>query len=138
MARRAVGFGMRVLGVDIERVDPEPGVEAIWPADRLADLLAASDVVVIGLPLTKATHHLFTRERFLQMKRTAILINVTRGEIIRGEDVLAALEREPHLGRRPRRHRPRAAPEDPPALDPPASASSPPIPREVHPAEPAV
>ena len=92
VARRAVGFGMRVLGVDVERVDPEPGVEAIWSADRLADLLAASDAVVIGLPLTKATHHLFTRERFLQMKRTAILINVTRGEIIRGEDVLAALE----------------------------------------------
>src|SRR4029453_18125831 len=89
---RAVGFGMRVLGVDIEPVAPEPGVEAIWPADRLADLLAASDVVVFGLPLTKATHHLFTRERFLQMKRTAVLINVTRGEIIRGGDVLAALD----------------------------------------------
>jgi phosphoglycerate dehydrogenase-like enzyme len=92
VARRAVGFGMRVLGLDIEPVAPEPGVEAIWPADRLADLLAASDVVVIGLPLTKATHHLFTRERFLQMKRSAILINVTRGEIVRGEDVLAALD----------------------------------------------
>jgi len=91
VARRAVGFGMRVLAVDIEPVAPEPGVEAIWPADRLADLLGASDVVVIGLPLTKATHHLFTRERFLQMRRHAILINVTRGEIVRGEDVLAAL-----------------------------------------------
>jgi len=91
VARRAVGFGMRVLGVDIEPVAPEPGVEAIWPADRLTDLLGASDVVVIGLPLTKATHHLFTRERFLQMRRHAILINVTRGEIVRGEDVLAAL-----------------------------------------------
>jgi phosphoglycerate dehydrogenase-like enzyme len=92
VARRAVGFGMRVIGLDIETVDPEPGVEAIWPADRLADLLGASDVVVIGLPLTKATHHLFTRERFMQMRRHAILINVTRGEIVRGEDVLAALE----------------------------------------------
>jgi phosphoglycerate dehydrogenase-like enzyme len=91
VARRAVGFGMRVLAVDIEPVAPEPGVEAIWPADRLADLLGASDVVVIGLPLTKATHHLFTRERFLEMRRHAILINVTRGEIVRGEDVLAAL-----------------------------------------------
>jgi phosphoglycerate dehydrogenase-like enzyme len=92
VARRALGFGMRVLGLDIERVEPEPGVEAIWPADRLADLLGVSDVVVIGLPLTKATHHLFTRERFLQMRRHAILINVTRGEIVRGEDALAALE----------------------------------------------
>jgi len=46
--------------------------------------------VVIALPLTKATHHLFTRERFLQMRRSAILINVTRGEIVRGEDVIMA------------------------------------------------
>jgi phosphoglycerate dehydrogenase-like enzyme len=91
VAKRAVGFGMRVLGVDIEKVDPEPGVEPIWTPDRLPDLLGASDVVVIALPLTKATHHLFTRERFLQMQRHAILINVTRGEIIRGEDVLAAV-----------------------------------------------
>jgi phosphoglycerate dehydrogenase-like enzyme len=91
VAKRAVGFGMRVLGVDIEDVDPEPGVEAIWKPDRLPDLLGTSDVVVIALPLTKATHHLFTRERFAQMQRHAILINVTRGEIIRGEDVLAAV-----------------------------------------------
>ena len=91
VAKRAVGFGMRVLGVDIEDVAPEPGVEAIWKPDRLADLLGASDVVVIGLPLTKATHHFFTRERFVQMQRHAILINVTRGEIVRGEDMLAAV-----------------------------------------------
>src|ERR1700682_5616673 len=91
VAKRAVGFGMRVLGVDIEDVLPEPGVEAIWKSDRLADLLGESDVVVIALPLTKATHHLFPRERFAQMRRHAILINVTRGEIVRGEDVLAAV-----------------------------------------------
>jgi phosphoglycerate dehydrogenase-like enzyme len=91
VAKRAVAFGMRVLGVDIEPVDPEPGVEAIWTPDRLPDLLGASDVVVIALPLTKATHHLFTRERFAQMQRHAILINVTRGEIVRGEDVLSAV-----------------------------------------------
>jgi phosphoglycerate dehydrogenase-like enzyme len=92
VAKRAVAFGMRVLGVDIEDVEPELGVEAIWKPDRLTDLLGASDVVVIALPLTKATHHLFTRERFAQMRRHAILINVTRGEIVRGEDVLAAVD----------------------------------------------
>ena len=91
IAKRAVGFGMRVLGVDIEDVAPEPGVEAIWKPERMKDLLAQSDVVVIGLPLTKATRHLFTRDLFRQMKRTAILINVTRGEIVYGDDLLAAL-----------------------------------------------
>jgi phosphoglycerate dehydrogenase-like enzyme len=92
VAQRALGFGMRVLAVDIEDVAPEPGVEAIWKPERLHDLLAMSDVVVIALPLTKATHHLFTRDLFRRMQRHAILINVTRGEIVYGADLLTALE----------------------------------------------
>jgi phosphoglycerate dehydrogenase-like enzyme len=91
VGRRAVGFRMRVLAVDIEDVPSEPGVEAIWKPDRLNDLLGASDVVVIALPLTKATHHLFTRDLFRRMRPSAILINVTRGAIVYGEDLLAAL-----------------------------------------------
>lgn len=91
VGKRAVGFGMRVLAVDIEDVAPEPGVEAIWKPDRLPDLLGQSDTVVICLPLTKATHHMFTRELFRQMRRTAILINVTRGEIVHGEHLLEAI-----------------------------------------------
>ncbi len=92
VARRAVGFRMRVLAVDIEDVPPEPGVEAIWKPDRLPDLLGASDVVVIGLPLTKATHHLFTRDLFRRMRPSAILINVTRGAIVYGDDLVTALD----------------------------------------------
>lgn len=92
VARRALGFGMRVLAVDIEDVAPLPGVEAVWKPDRLPELLGASDVVVIALPLTKATHHLFTRDLFRRMQPAAILINVTRGEIVFGEDLLAALD----------------------------------------------
>jgi phosphoglycerate dehydrogenase-like enzyme len=92
VARRALGFGMRVLAVDIEAVAPEPGVAAIWKPDRLHELLGLSDVVVIALPLTKATHHLFTRDLFRRMRSSAILINVTRGAIVYGDDLLAALE----------------------------------------------
>ena len=91
VARRALGFGMQVLAVDIEDVAPEPGV-TLWKGDRLYDLLGASDVVVIALPLTKATHHLFSRDLFRRMRPTAILINVTRGAIVYGEDLLAALK----------------------------------------------
>jgi phosphoglycerate dehydrogenase-like enzyme len=92
VARRALGFGMRVVAIDIEDVPPEPGLEAIWKPDRLYDLLGMSDVVVIALPLTKATHHLFTRDLFRRMQRHAILINVTRGEIVYGADLMTALE----------------------------------------------
>jgi phosphoglycerate dehydrogenase-like enzyme len=91
VAKRAVGFGMRVLGIDIDDVAPEPGVDAIWKPERMHDMLGQSDVVVIGLPLTKATRHLFTRDLFRRMKPTAILINVTRGEIVYGDDLLAAI-----------------------------------------------
>jgi phosphoglycerate dehydrogenase-like enzyme len=91
VARRALGFGMRVLAVDIEDVEPMDGV-TLWKTDRLGELLEAADVVVIALPLTKATHHLFTRDLFRRMRRHAILINVTRGAIVYGDDLLAALE----------------------------------------------
>src|SRR5215475_10927957 len=52
VAHRALAFGMRVLAVDIEDVPGMSGV-TLWKADRLNDLLAESDVVVIALPLTK-------------------------------------------------------------------------------------
>jgi phosphoglycerate dehydrogenase-like enzyme len=92
VARRALAFGMHVLAVDIEDVPPEPGVEAIWKPDRLYEMLGRSDVVVIALPLTKATRHLFTRDLFRRMRPTGIVVNVTRGEIIYGDDLLAALD----------------------------------------------
>jgi phosphoglycerate dehydrogenase-like enzyme len=68
-----------------------PGV-TLWKADRLHDLLGAVDVVVICLPLTKATRHLFTRDLLRRMRRHAILVNVTRGHIVFGDDLLAALD----------------------------------------------
>ena len=92
VATRALAFGMRVLAVDVEDVPTVPGIAALWKAERMHDLLGESDVVVICLPLTKATHHLFSRDLFRQMKRTAILINVTRGAIIYGEDLVKALD----------------------------------------------
>src|SRR4030095_16081231 len=94
VAQRALGFGLRVLAVDIEAVARMPGVEAIWKPDRMGDLLGASDAVVICLPLTKATHHLFTRDLFRKMKKTAYLVNVTRGAIVYGDDLLKALDEE--------------------------------------------
>ncbi len=90
VAERALGFGMRVLAVDIDDVPGMSGVTLL--KDRLHDLLGESDVVVICLPLTKATRHLFTRDLFRRMRRHALLINVTRGHIVYGEDLLAALD----------------------------------------------
>jgi phosphoglycerate dehydrogenase-like enzyme len=92
VAQRALGFGMRLLAVDIEDVPTAPGVAEVWKPSRMSQLLGESDVVVICLPLTKATHHMFSRDLFRQMKRTAILINVTRGGIVYGDDLVKALD----------------------------------------------
>ena len=91
VAERALGFGMKVLAMDVDDVPGMAGV-TLWKSERLHDLLGGSDVVVICLPLTKATRHLFSRDLFRRMRRHAILVNVTRGAIVYGDDLLAALE----------------------------------------------
>jgi phosphoglycerate dehydrogenase-like enzyme len=97
MARRAVAFGMHVIACDVMAVAPSDGVAEVWTMERLDDLLAASDVVAIGAPLTDETRGLFDDARFAAMKSGALLVNVTRGEIVDGDALVRALT-DGHLG----------------------------------------
>jgi glyoxylate reductase len=92
VARRAKGFGMRVLYADAVQLPAE--VEAETDAERreLDDLLAEADFVSIHTNLTDETRHLFGAEAFRKMKPTAVLVNTSRGPVV-DEDALAeALE----------------------------------------------
>jgi glyoxylate reductase len=82
VARRARGFGMRVVYSDAIRLPPE--VEAETGAERLEldDLLAQADVVSIHTNLTPETRHLFDAAAFRRMKPTAILVNTSRGPVV--------------------------------------------------------
>jgi phosphoglycerate dehydrogenase-like enzyme len=91
-ARRAVAFGMSCLAVDEMAVPAGDGVGEVWPATRLADLLGASDVVAICCPLTDATTGLFDDAAFAAMKPGAILVNVTRGEVVDDAALVRVLE----------------------------------------------
>ena len=91
MARRAVAFGMRVLALDEQPVPASDGVDAVWGRERLAELLAASDVVAICCPLTAETRQMFNAATFDHLKPGALLVNVTRGEIIDGEALVQVL-----------------------------------------------
>jgi phosphoglycerate dehydrogenase-like enzyme len=91
VAERAHSFGMRLLAIDPEEVAKPDYVEWVKPPEALAEMLGLSDVVVICAPLTKDTLHLFDAERFGQMRPGAVLIDVTRGEIIDGPALLDAL-----------------------------------------------
>ena len=93
MARRAQGFGMRTLALDSENVNKPSFVEEVWPLDRFYDLLEVSDIVVICLPLTPETRGVFNAKAFSRMRNHALLINVTRGDIVDGPSLLEALEK---------------------------------------------
>jgi phosphoglycerate dehydrogenase-like enzyme len=91
IARRGLAFGMCVLAVDPVQTEAPPGVEALWPVDRLSNLLGQSDFVVIAAPHTPATAGMFGRAQFQQMKKTAYLINIGRGAIVSLGDLTDAL-----------------------------------------------
>jgi glyoxylate reductase len=81
VARRAKGFEMRVLYSDErrnDRVERELGV-SYAPLDRL---LAESDFVSVHVPLLSSTRHLIDGAALRKMKRTAVLINTSRGPVV--------------------------------------------------------
>lgn len=91
IARRAVAFEMNVLAVDAFPVQGDEYVSDVWPADRLPDLLAQSDVVVVAVPLTPATRHLIDAAALEQMRPDAYLIAISRGGVVDEGALVAAL-----------------------------------------------
>ncbi len=92
VARRGRAFHMRVLAIDPVQTQAPEGVVAVWKPERLPELLAQSDFVVIAAPHTPQTTKLFRREQFRRMKPSAYLINVGRGAIVDLAELVAALE----------------------------------------------
>jgi phosphoglycerate dehydrogenase-like enzyme len=90
-AKIAKAFGMTVLGVR-RSGESEEFVDKMYTIDQLNTLLPECDYVVITLPLTKETRHLFTKEQFNQMKPTAFFVNIGRGEIVVEKDLIEALQ----------------------------------------------
>ena len=80
-ARLARGIGMKVHAINRRGRSDEP-TDWIGTPDQLDMLLAASDLLVICCPLTRATLNLIGAPQLARMKPDAILVNVARGEII--------------------------------------------------------
>jgi glyoxylate reductase len=101
MARRAAGFGMRVLylpgrhaahSARSRRPRASAGSGSSTPESAsLQRLLAESDFVSLHVPLTAATRHMIGEAEFAAMKRTAILINTARGAIVDPSALVGAL-----------------------------------------------
>jgi glyoxylate reductase len=92
MARRALGFQMKVLYTDAIRAPLDIENEAKAEYRDLNSLLADSDFVSVHVPLTADTRGLFDVARFSKMKPTAFLINTSRGPVVDEAALVYALE----------------------------------------------
>jgi glycerate dehydrogenase len=80
-ARLMRGLGMRVHALSRSGRSEEP-VDWLGTPERLDELLAAADVLVVAVPLTRATRGVIGARELGLMKPDAILVNLARGEVV--------------------------------------------------------
>ncbi|MCP4198465.1 MAG: D-glycerate dehydrogenase [Proteobacteria bacterium] len=89
MATRAHGFNMDVI---FHTANPNSDAPANTRRVTFDELLAESDFLSLHVPLTDATHHIIDRDSLRKMKKTAILINTSRGPAVNHTALHDALE----------------------------------------------
>ena len=85
-------FSMRVVVYDPYVDALEMGDRGMEKLDSLEEVLSSADVVSLHLQLTPETRNLITKERILQMKKGAMLVNTARGALVEQEALVEALE----------------------------------------------
>jgi len=90
MARRAMGFDMRVVYYDPNETKSDPDIKA----NRVdfETLLEESDFISLHTPLTPDTHHLIDSEALSKMKPSAVLVNTSRGPVVDLDALYEALK----------------------------------------------
>jgi glyoxylate reductase len=96
MARRAMGFDMRVIYYDPKERKPDRDLKATR-VDFEA-LLEESDFISLHTPLTPDTRHLIDSEAFSKMKPSAVLVNSSRGPVVDPDALYEALKEQRIFG----------------------------------------
>ncbi len=89
--RIAQGFGMKVLAYDAH-TNAQLSQELKFSYVSLNELLQTSDIVTIHIPATAETQHLINKDNIGLLKKTALLVNTSRGSIVQTEALLGAVE----------------------------------------------
>lgn len=93
VARRSMGFNMKVIYNNRSRLAPELEAEANHARHvSREELLRTADHVVLVLPYSKESHHLIGAAELAMMKPTATLINIARGGIVDDAALIEALK----------------------------------------------
>ena len=87
MARICKGFGMRVIAYDLF---PNKNLDFLEYVS-LDELLATSDLISLHCPLTDETKHIINEKTIAQMKDGVILVNTSRGGLIKTEDLISGI-----------------------------------------------
>jgi glyoxylate reductase len=91
VARRARGFSMNVVYHDGIRATPEVENELGVRFVDLKELLGSADIITLHVPLLAETRHLIDAAALKSMKRTAVLINTSRGPVVDESALVQAL-----------------------------------------------
>ncbi|EJN13530.1 phosphoglycerate dehydrogenase-like oxidoreductase [Bradyrhizobium sp. YR681] len=97
IAKRASALGMRVVGCNRTLGPPPPGVAELRPLADIAEIVAEADYIVVAIALTDETRGLIGARVLGRAQRSAVLINVARGECV-DEAALFDACREQRLG----------------------------------------
>ncbi len=97
VAKRSIGFDMKILYYDVNH-DKEFEKEFKAKFVNLKELLKKSDFISIHVPLMQSTRHLISKKEFALMKKTAILINTSRGPVVDEKELVNVLRRKRIFG----------------------------------------
>ena len=93
VARLARAFGMRISAIRRRAAaGPIDGVDELLPPERLDEVLAKSDVIVLSLPHTPDTKQIIGRRELDRITRGALLVNIARGKLVDDAAVVDALK----------------------------------------------
>ncbi len=92
LAQLIAPWNCSTFATDFYPVRKPPEIEELWPAERLEDLAARSDIVILCLPLNNSTHRLISRRILRAMPSGSYLINVARGQVVDEVELIGALE----------------------------------------------
>lgn len=87
MARICRGFGMKVIAYDLY---PDKSLDFLEYV-TLDELLHSSDLISLHCPLTEETHHMINAASIEKMKDGVILVNTSRGALIKTEDLISGI-----------------------------------------------
>lgn len=94
MCRICHGFGMKVIAYDIYQ---NPDLDFVEYVD-FDTLLANSDLISLHCPLTEENYHLINQDTIRKMKDEVILVNTSRGALIKTDDLIAGIRSRKFFG----------------------------------------